>query len=299
MSQTVWCQWSDIDLPSGFTLLSQESDLLDKSKLEQVNVYIPKYMGGTQSFLCISQMTNLKLVQVLTAGYDDVLPFIPSGVQLANARGLHDLSTAELTLTLALGIRAKLPDLIKAQQNQSWLREVRPSIIDATVAIVGFGSVGQEIAKAFKPFTKNIDGYTRSGANGTQKITNLDSNLNQYDIVILITPLTSETRGLFDLRRMKLMKQGSILINMSRGPVVVTNDLIMALNSGWISAAVDVTDPEPLPIGHPLWNAPNLLISPHVGGNSTAFPGRAKQLISAQLHRLALGEPISNVVAGN
>lgn len=296
MSQTVWCQWSDIDLPTGFTLFHEESDLLDPAKLKQVSVYIPKYMGGAKSLSYISEMPNLKVVQVLTAGYDDVLPLIPSGVKLANARGLHDLSTAELTLTLALASKSKISDLISAQQNQSWLRDVRPSIIDAKIAIIGFGSVGQEIARVFRPFTENIIGYTRSGSNGTQKISNLDSELNQYDIVILITPLTEETRGLFDLNKLKLMKPGSLLINMARGPVVVTDDLIEALKSGWISAAVDVTDPEPLPKDHPLWNAPNLLISPHVGGNSTAFPGRAKKMIASQLNRLALGEPITNVV---
>lgn len=296
MSQTIWCQWSDIDLPTGFNLLSDESDLLDKNKLQHVSVYIPKYMGGAKSLAYINEMPNLKLVQVLTAGYDDVLPLIPSGVQLANARGLHDLSTAELTLTLALASKAKISNLIYAQKENTWLRDVRHSIIDAKIAIVGYGSVGQEIAKVFRPFTDQIVGYTRSGSNGTHKIDNLDLELAEYDIVILITPLTDETKGFFDLKKMKSMKPGALLINMARGPVVVTSDLIEALESGWISAAVDVTDPEPLPHGHPLWNAPNLLISPHVGGNSTAFPGRAKKMIAAQMNRLALGEPIANVV---
>jgi phosphoglycerate dehydrogenase-like enzyme len=241
-------------------------------------------------------MPNLKLVQVLTAGYDDVLPLIPEGVTLANARGLHDLSTAELTLTLTLASKARVTDLIASQSSQNWLKYVRDSIIDASVAIVGYGSVGQEIGRVFSPFTQNITGYTRSGSNGTKKISQLDAELNQYDIVILITPLTGETKGLFDLNKMKLMKRGALLVNMARGPVVVTTDLVEALSSGWITAAVDVTDPEPLPINHPLWQAPNLLISPHTGGNSTAFPGRAKKMIAQQLNRLAQGEPITNVV---
>jgi phosphoglycerate dehydrogenase-like enzyme len=296
MSQTVWCQWPDIDLPNGFTLLHEESDLLDKSKLEQVSVYIPKYMGGAQSLSHIPNMPSLKLVQVLTAGYDDVAPLIPHGVQLANARGLHDLSTAELTLTLTLASKARVSDLIAAQSSHSWLEHVRESIIDAAVAIVGFGSVGQEIGSVFSHFTKNITGYTKSGSNGSRKISQLDSELINYDIVILITPLTPETRGLFDLRKMKLMKRGALLVNMARGPVVVTSDLIEALSAGLITAAVDVTDPEPLPLDHPLWNAPNLLISPHTGGNSTAFPGRAKKMITEQLNRLARSEPVQNVV---
>ena len=296
MTETIWCQWNDIDLPNGFNLLTDENDLTDQAKLDQITVYIPKYMGGADSLNRIPKMPNLKLVQVLTAGYDDVLPLIPEGVTLANARGLHDLSTAELTLTLTLASKARVTDLIASQSSQKWLKYVRDSIIDASVAIVGYGSVGQEIGRVFSPFTQNITGYTRSGSNGTKKISQLDAELNQYDIVILITPLTGETKGLFDLNKMKLMKRGALLVNMARGPVVVTTDLVEALSSGWITAAVDVTDPEPLPINHPLWQAPNLLISPHTGGNSTAFPGRAKKMIAQQLNRLAQGEPITNVV---
>ena len=296
MSETIWCQWNDIDLPNGFNLLTDENDLTDQAKLDQITVYIPKYMGGADSLNRIPKMPNLKLLQVLTAGYDDVLPLIPEGVTLANARGLHDLSTAELTLTLTLASKARVTDLIASQSSQNWLKYVRDSIIDSSVAIVGYGSVGQEIGRVFSPFTQNITGYTRSGSNGTKKISQLDAELNQYDIVILITPLTGETKGLFDLNKMKLMKRGALLVNMARGPVVVTTDLVEALSSGWITAAVDVTDPEPLPINHPLWQAPNLLISPHTGGNSTAFPGRAKKMIAQQLNRLAQGEPITNVV---
>lgn len=299
MVQVAWCQWSDIDIPNDFKLLYSESDLEDSDKLSEINVYIPKYMGGAKSLAHIREMPNLKLVQVLTAGFDDVLPLIPPGVKLANARGLHDLSTAELTLTLTLASKANVANMITAQENKSWLREVRPSIIDAKIAIIGYGSVGQEIARVFKPFTSDITGYTRSGSNETHRMSQLDSELHQYDIVILITPLTDETRGMFDLKRMQLMKPGALLVNMARGPVVVTSDLISILKTGHLHAAVDVTDPEPLPSDHPLWQAPNLLISPHTGGNSTAFPGRAKKMIAQQLNRLAQGEPIANVVFGD
>jgi len=297
MSETIWCQWSDIDLPSNFKLFHSESDLANPAILEQITIYIPKYMGGAPSLNYMTQMPNLKLVQLLTAGFDDALNLLPTGVKLANARGVHDLSTAELTLALTLASRSGIDQYLKGQQSETWHRGVRTSIIDAEVAIIGFGSVGQEIARVFMPFTSNITGYTRSGTNGTHRISNLDNELSNFDVVVLITPLTDETKGLFDLRRMKLMKPGSLLVNMARGPVVVTDDLITILNAGHIHAAVDVTDPEPLPAGHPMWSAPNLIISPHVGGNSTAFPARAKLLIAQQLNRLAVGEPIENVVA--
>lgn len=297
MSEVVWCQWSDIDIPSEFKLFSDEADLLDSEILKQITVFIPKYMGGAGSLQLMRQMPNLKLVQLLTAGYEDALMLLPKGIALANARGVHDLSTAELTLALTLASSSGIDNYVLSQQNQTWQRGVRGSIIDSKIAIVGYGSVGKAIGNVFAPFTQDITGYTRSGTNGTHKITALDEELSQYDIVVLITPLTDETKGLFDLRRLNLMKPGSLLVNVARGPVVVTDDLITALKSGRIRAALDVTDPEPLPADHPLWRAPNLIISPHVGGNSTAFPSKAKKMIAQQLNRLAKGEPIENIVA--
>lgn len=297
MSEVVWCQWSDIDIPSDFQLFSDEADLLDSEILKQITVFIPKYMGGAGSLQLMRQMPNLKLVQLLTAGYEDALMLLPKGIALANARGVHDLSTAELTLALTLASSSGIDNYVLSQQNQTWQRGVRGSIIDSKIAIVGYGSVGKAIGNVFAPFTQDITGYTRSGTNGTHKIAALDEELSQYDIVVLITPLTDETKGLFELRRLNLMKPGSLLVNVARGPVVVTDDLITALKSGRIRAALDVTDPEPLPADHPLWRAPNLIISPHVGGNSTAFPSSAKKMIAQQLNRLANGEPIENIVA--
>jgi len=296
MSETIWCQWDDIDLPKHFNLFTNENDLTNQSKLDAVTVYIPKYMGGVKSLEVMQQMPNLKLVQLLTAGYEDALKFLPKNVALANARGVHDLSTAELTLALTLASRSGVANYIKGQQAETWIRDVRGSIINSAVAIVGYGSIGQEIAKVFSPFTSNITGFTRSGSNGTKLISELDELLPEYDIVVLITPLTDETKGLFDAKRISLMKPGALLVNMARGQVVVTDDLVSALNQGKIYAAVDVTDPEPLPAGHPMWSAKNLIISPHVGGNSSTFPSRAKQLISTQLGNMAAGKQPINIV---
>jgi phosphoglycerate dehydrogenase-like enzyme len=299
LSETIWCEWEDINLPSQFTLLTDENDLMNPLKLDAITVYIPKYIGGVESLKVMQRMPNLKLVQLLTAGYEDALRYLPKNVSLANARGVHDLSTAELALGLTLASQLGIISYSQAQQSQTWNDDVRGSIINSKIAIVGFGSIGQEIAKTFAPFTSKITGFTRTGSNGSKRIDELDKNLGEFDIVILITPLTEETLGLFDARRIALMKPGALLVNMARGKVVVTQDLVSALNEGRIRAAVDVTDPEPLPAGHPLWSAKNLIISPHVGGNSTAFPSKAKLFISEQLENIATGSQLLNLVVSH
>jgi phosphoglycerate dehydrogenase-like enzyme len=294
--ETVWCQWKDIQLPVGYNLLSSGSDLEDQNKLSEISIYVPAYMGGISSLKMMKSMPKLKFVQLLTAGFEGALAHLPNQASLSNARGVHDQSTAELALGLTLASRCGILDYHAAQHCSQWLTNTRGSIIDSAVAIIGFGSIGQEIAKVFSPFTKNITGYTRSGLNGSRSINELDHQLGTYDIVILITPLTNETRGMFDANRLALMKPGALLVNVARGPIIVTDDLIAVLNQEQIFAALDVTDPEPLPADHPLWKAKNLIISPHVGGNSAAFPSRAKNLISTQLAKLATGELPANLI---
>ena len=131
-----------------------------------------------------------------------------------------------------------------------------------------------------------------------QSVQHLDELLPSADVVILIMPLTPETRSMFDAGRLLRMKQGALLINAARGPVVVTDDLLQALQSNRIRAALDVVDPEPLPPGHPLWKAPNLLLTPHVGGGSPRFIERAFKLAGEQASRFLHGQPLLNVVTG-
>jgi phosphoglycerate dehydrogenase-like enzyme len=149
-------------------------------------------------------------------------------------------------------------------------------------------------------FVVEVVGFTQSGRDNTIAISDLDKHLPSLDVVILILPLTKESKHLFDARRLALMKDGALLVNVARGGVVATDALIKELNSGRITAALDVTDPEPLPKVHPLWRAKGVLISPHVGGNTTAFESRARRLIESQLNLLAENKPLNNViVAGN
>jgi phosphoglycerate dehydrogenase-like enzyme len=169
------------------------------------------------------------------------------------------------------------------------------------VLIVGYGAIGAAIEDRLAPFelarVARVARSRRAMARGpVHPLTELPALLPDADVVILSTPLTDETRGLVDAEFLGRMKDGALLVNVARGPVVDTKALLTELESGRITAALDVTDPEPLPPGHPLWRAPGVLISPHVGGPSSAFLPRAKRLLVDQLNRFVNHEPLRNVI---
>jgi phosphoglycerate dehydrogenase-like enzyme len=245
-------------------------------------------------------MPKLKVLQVPNAGYDDAIEFLRPGITLCNGRGIHDDSTAELAVGLAIASLRGFVTFIRDQDKGEWVNKTYNSINDRKVGIIGYGSIGSTIARMLSGFSVEIVAFTQSGRDNTIAISDLDKHLPSLDVVILILPLTKESKHLFDARRLSLMKDGALLVNVARGPIVDTDALIKELNSGRITAALDVTDPEPLPKGHPLWSAKGVLISPHVGGNSSAFDRRARRLIESQLNLLAEDKPLNNViVAGN
>lgn len=252
----------------------------------------------------LAAMRNLRVVQTLTAGVDDItarLSVVAPGVQLCNARGVHEASTAELALTLTLASLRGVPDFVRAQQQERWEGDFRPALADRTVLIVGYGAIGAAIEDRLVPFeVARVARVARSerttGRGPVHSFTELPSLLPQADVVILSTPLTEQTKGLVNAEFLAHMKNGALLVNVARGGVVDTKALLAELDNGRITAALDVTDPEPLPPGHPLWRAPGVLISPHVGGPTSAFLPRAKRLLVDQLGRFVNREPLRNVV---
>lgn len=293
----VWTQWDDLTAPAGITLLSPKNFPLDSSDLSQIDFYVPLYMGGAKALSYAAQMPNLKTLQMLNAGYDDALTYLRPGLTLCNARGVHDASTAELAVGLAIAGRRGFPDFMRDQIAGTWNHHRTGALSDSKIGIIGYGSIGKKIAQNLSGFEVSITAFTQSGKDGSLTIDQLDAYLPNLDIVILILPLSDSSRHLFNAQRLAAMKDGALLINVARGPVVDTEALVSELNSGRIYAALDVTDPEPLPAGHPLWSAKNLLLVPHVGGNSTAFEPRGRALIESQLKLLATGQPLEHVVA--
>ena len=298
MSKIVaWTQWSDLTVPDGVTLHSPKDFPLDTSDLSSINFYVPSYMGGAAALSYAAKMPNLKTLQMPNAGYDDALAFVRPGLTLCNASGVHDASTAELAVGLALASRRGFPEFIRDQIAGKWDHRRFTSLSDSKIGVIGFGSIGKQVVKNLSGFDVSVTSFSKSGRDGSIKIDELDKHLPSLDIVILILPLTDESRQMFNKERLAKMKDGALIINVARGPIIETEALIAELNSGRLYAALDVTDPEPLPAGHPLWSAKNLLLVPHVGGNSTAFEPRCRKLVESQLSLLAQGEALNNIVA--
>ncbi|MGX1314659.1 phosphoglycerate dehydrogenase-like enzyme [Streptomyces calvus] len=249
-------------------------------------------------------MRSVRVVQTLSAGTDHVEPglrHLPPGVRLCNARGVHEASTAELTLTLILSSLRGIPDFVRAQDKGEWKGGFRPALADKNVLIVGYGSIGAAIEDRLVPFELARVARVACSARTTERgpvhpLTDLPALLPEADVVVLSTPLTETTRHLVDAAFLARMKDGALLVNVARGGVVDTKALLTEVESGRIGAALDVTDPEPLPAEHPLWRAPGVLISPHVGGPTSAFLPRAKRLLVDQLRRFVNQEELRNVI---
>ena len=292
-----WTQWSDLTVPDGVTLHSPQDFPLDSSDLSKIEFFVPSYMGGATALAYAAKMPNLKVLQMPNAGYDDALAYVRPGLTLCNASGVHDASTAELAVGLALASRRGFPEFIRDQVAGTWNHRRFTSLSDSKIGVIGFGSIGNQVVKNLSGFDVSVTSFSKSGRDGSIKIDELDKHLPSLDIVILILPLTDESRHMFNKDRLAKMKDGALIVNVARGPIIDTEALITELNSGRLHAALDVTDPEPLPAGHPLWSAKNLLLVPHVGGNSTAFEPRGRKLVESQLKLLAEGKPLNNIVA--
>jgi len=253
-------------------------------------------MGPSECFELIAQMPSLQVVQLLTVGFDAVLDYMPEHVTLCNAVGIHDAGTAELAVGLILASLRGIDDFARAMPRGEWIHERRTSLVDRKVLIIGAGGVGQAIAQRLNPFEVEITQVARSQRSGVMDITELPSLLPKADIVVLAVPLTVTTKRLVNDSFLSQMRDGALLVNVSRGGVVDTDALVQHAQQGRIRAALDVTDPEPLSPEHPLWQIPGVLISPHVGGNTSAFLPRARALVENQIARWRNGEPLAHVV---
>ena len=288
------------DVPAGlrYEVVRPEPGEPLPASAAEVEVYVPAYQMAPVDPDLFTRLPRLKVVQTLTAGVDHIRGAVPDGVVLCNGRGIHDTSTAELTLTLILASLRGIPEFVRAQVAGQWQPERRESLADKRVLIVGHGQIGAAIEARILPFEAEVVRVARHGRPGVHAIGELPDLLPDADVVVLILPGTADTRHLVDAEFLARMKPGALLVNMARGSVVDHDALADALHAGRIHAAVDVTDPEPLPEGHRLWQAPNLLVSPHVGGASSAMWPRAYRVVREQLERYARGEPLANQVSG-
>ncbi len=267
-----------------------------ESDLDRIRFFVPPYMGGPEGFAVMASMPLLEVCQLPTAGYEHAVPFVPEGVTLCNAGGVHDASTAELAVGLILARLRRIDDMARAMPTGTWIYGRYEALADKRVVIVGFGGVGRAIAARLAPFETEVVAVARTAREGVAAITDLESLLPTADVVVLAVPLDDTTRGMVDTGFLARMRDGALLVNVSRGSVVDTEALLTEVSAGRLDVALDVTDPEPLPADHPLWRAPGVLISPHVGGNTSAFAPRMRRLITEQVERWRHGLPMVHII---
>jgi len=303
------------DFPTGIELVpvsdSPESEI-------DIDVWIPDPYP-TRAMRAWPRLRGVRLVLSLMAGTEWIPRTVGPHVTICNARGAHNISTAEWTIASILAMLKFFPFYLDVQRSGQWKRrfeasahyasmtgDTRPlyppvmleELTGKTVLLVGYGSIGKDVERMLAPFHVDLLRVARSARADPKvhAVSELNSLLPQAQVVILILPATAQSNKLIAAEQLALMPQGALLVNAARGPIVDTDALVSALNAGRIRAALDVTEPEPLPAGHPLWSCPNLLLTPHVGGSSPQFAPNALRIAAEELGRYIAGEPLKNVV---
>jgi phosphoglycerate dehydrogenase-like enzyme len=284
------------EVPDGFDFVVADATGLWPEDAADGEFYVPSYHFSRAVVDVMAEMPRLRVVQTLTAGVDHLQHDVPDGVTLCNATQVHHTATAELAVGMMISAQRRLPDLVRAQDAHVWDARMSSSLADKKVLVIGAGNIGRAIRQRLAGFECEVTLVGRTKRDDVRSLDEVHDLLPSTDIVVLIVPLTDETQGLVDAAFLSALPYGALLVNVARGGVVVTDDLVKELESGRLRAALDVTDPEPLPAGHPLWSAPGLILTPHVGGASSAMWPRAFRLVSDQLSRIAAGEPLLNVV---
>lgn len=247
----------------------------------------------------ITAAGKLDLIHALTAGVDWIVDLVPVGVTLCSVRGAYDDLMAELLLAGILAVYKEIPHHANAQAQGRWEPRVVRLLGGSRVLFVGYGSIAECLERYLVPFGVDVRRVARRPREGVDGISELSVLLPGADIVIVLTPLTAQTHGLIDEEFLTLMKPGALLVNGARGLVADTAALVAAAERGKVRAFLDVTDPEPLPEGHPLWSAPGVFITPHVGSMVPENRERAFAVVRDNLIRWARGEALRNVVTGD
>jgi phosphoglycerate dehydrogenase-like enzyme len=244
----------------------------------------------------LAGLPRLRLVQLQSAGAERFIGRLPEGVVLCNARGAHTAATAEWAVAATLAAQRGLPHFALEQAAGRWSSRIDGTLVGARVLVVGAGDIGRTIGRMMAGFDAELTYVARTARDGVRSIEELPALLPEADVVVLIVPVTPETVGMVDARFLAAMKDGALLVNAARGVVVDTDALLAELTSGRLRAALDVTEPEPLPEGHPLWSAPGLLLTPHVGGAVPGLQERSAAIVADQVGRVLEGRPLANVV---
>lgn len=256
---------------------------------------VPPY-GSRRVLAALPRMRELRVIQANSSGVEWLLPHVPSGVTVCNARGTRDVAVAEWVMTAILAMTKDLAHWHRRQEECSWTPSLLDELAGSRVLIVGHGSIGRAVEARLAPFDVSVDRIASSARDGVRGVDQLEERLPLADIVVLLLPSSPTTDGLFDEAMLGRMKAGALLVNAGRGMAIDTDALVAALSERRIRAALDVTDPEPLPDGHTLWRLPGAFLTPHIAGDSEESERRVYRLIGEQVRRYMAGEPLVNVV---
>lgn len=264
--------------------------------IERVEFLVGRYMGGPLPAEVLAGLPRLRVVQLVSAGFETWQPVVPDGVVLCNGRGVHGGSTAELALGGLIALMRQLPRLLDQQRAGVWEPHRGAGLDGRRVLVLGVGDIGARVAAAARVFGAECTLVGHTARDGVHALSDVPALLPDHQAVVIALPLTAQTRHLVDAGFLSRLPDGACVVNVARGPIVDTDALFAELSARRLYAFLDVTDPEPLPAGHPLWSAPNVLITPHVGGGTWGWADRANRLVHDQVVRYLAGEPLHNVV---
>jgi phosphoglycerate dehydrogenase-like enzyme len=259
-------------------------------------VLVAPFAASPQVVRLVERLPAVRLVQLLTAGAESWVGRLPEHVALSDCRGAHGGATAEWIVAVLLAVYRELPGFVRDQDARRWDEHSTDELAGKRVLLVGAGDLAENAARRLAPFEVTTTRVGRRARPGVHAIEDVHDLLPDHDATVLVVPLTEDTRGLADARFLAAMPDGAVLVNAARGPVVDTDALVRELWSGRLRAALDVTDPEPLPPDHPLWSAPGLLVTPHVGGSVPSGTRRAFAVVAEQLAAFARGDDPPNLV---
>jgi phosphoglycerate dehydrogenase-like enzyme len=266
------------------------------AEAEGAEVLVAPFNANDEFVEALGRMRALRLVQLLTAGAETWIGRLPDGVALSDGRGAHGGATAEWIVAALLAVYRHLPRFTAAQADERWDYHTTEELAAKRVLVVGAGDVAEQTVARLAPFEVTTTLVGRRARDGVHPVDEVAALLPHHDACVVVVPLTDATRGLVDAAFLAAMPDGSVLVNAARGPVVDTDALVAELTAGRLRAALDVTDPEPLPAGHPLWSAPGLLLTPHVGGSVPLAVDRAFRIAAEQIRQFAGGNTPSNLV---